>query len=157
MIMLSPDDQILYCQDQIQRYLLRIISRASEYSDHRHKFEFFLCFLVYYFAICKFQKCINYLRQEIFKLNKICFQIDLFKLLIYYTRDNIYYTDSSNFNQLQNIPPSREDSNLWSRDLEGTALYRKPRVPSTIVQKISEILKKIIIAIVVAIIETIMA
>ena len=77
--------------------------------------------------------------------------------LIYYTRANIYNTDSSNFAQLQNIPPSREDSNLWSRDLNGTALYRKPRVPSTILQKINVIIKKIIIAIIVAIIETIMA
>ncbi len=63
--------------------------------------------------------------------------------LIYYTRDNIYYTDSSNFNQLQNIPPSREDSNLWSWDLNTTALYRKPRVLSTIVQKINVVVKKI--------------
>ena len=37
-------------------------------------------------------------------------------LLIYYTRDNIYYTDSSNLNQLQKSPPSRKYSNLYFRD-----------------------------------------
>ena len=41
-----------------------------------------------------------------------------------YICNHFYYTDSSNFNKLQNIPPSsREDSNLWSRGLTINVLY----------------------------------